>query len=132
MSEKVIGKFTRNLVCELTQEEFNDRASQLAALAGRKAELEQEQEVVKAGWKKREADIKSDWNHLSRVVGRREEVREVTCEAVGDYLTRRVTVYRRDTGLVVEERAMTEHELQANFDFSGAKKSSVVRLGEPN
>ena len=107
------GKFhTRSLPCELTEQEYKDRARELTdTMHDRdKIELERTEHAKTLKWK---MDRKTtEIQILARTVRTKEEDRQVQCEHQTDYEDAVVNVVRLDTGEIVGSRPMTHEERQ--------------------
>lgn len=104
---------TRSLRCPLTSEEILERADRAAHLLvdidAKEADLDSAKKQAKADIERLEAEHRA----LSGQIRDRAEYRNVVCDELHDYRTWKVTITRRDTGEVVDERAMTLAERES-------------------
>lgn len=107
---RVLKKLTVPLPCKLTDEEFRDRASQLAATLEDLNAEESRQEMLKREMKSAVAQLEARRDQLALTVSRCSELRQVEVEdrAVGELVERT----RLDTMEVIHTRALTDDERQ--------------------
>lgn len=109
---------TRNLKTVLTAEELASAAEELAQSTQAADRLEEEKKSMVSEFKARIEEAVARRNKFANIVSTKSEYRQVDCEIVLDYDTKRVTVTRLDSGEVVTERAMFEEELQRKLPMS--------------
>jgi hypothetical protein len=109
--------FTKNLVCVLTREEREQYSIDMANKLGERDHLEAEFDGVKKAWKGKLEDVDLAVSALSSKVRENRELRVVRCKRLFDYETKTVTEIRSDTGEIMEERPMSDTELQQELDF---------------
>ena len=100
-----------DLKCELTREELLEAGAKMADAAQRIAELESALASYKAQNKSEMEVEKAQTERLSDKIRRKYEYRPIKCLVEKDYQAGRVTVFRTDTGDVIEARPMTDDEL---------------------
>lgn len=106
-------RFQQTLRCELSREEVEKRADRAAHLVAeheqKQADLDNAKKQAKAELDRIEAEHKS----LSAQVRDRAEYRSVECEKTLDFRRWEVTVTRKDTDEVIQERPMSAAEREA-------------------
>ena len=141
-----IVQSTRSLRCALTQEEILERADRASHLLVDKQAKEADIDAAK---KQAKADIdrlEAECIALMGQVRDKAAYRQVVCDELHDYRTWKVTITRRDTGEVVDTRAMTlaeresaqeplpledgEGEAVSEFDLPGALDDTCDRAAE--
>ncbi len=106
------------LECELTQGEINDRARQVSALVEDYRKVEEKKKDAVKEWTEEMKDIRAAMNRLSIEANRGTEFRLVDVTHRPSFETRKMVTIRMDTGEIVEERPLTQDELQLTFpDF---------------
>lgn len=122
--------FTRNLRCELTQEELNTLARDAARLVN---EIDQKDEDQKAASKQAKAQIAeliATHRRISEEIRVGATHKPVRIERRYYYRTGQVVEVRLDTEKVINERAMTDRERQLDFDAlkqtNGNGKGEIV------
>lgn len=116
--EPKIVKISEELTCDLTEDEWRNRAKDLAS-AHQEAEAQEERK--KSITAELNADLKiakAKESKLAGIVATRSERREVTVELKYDYEQGRVIRTRTDTNEVISDREMTDNERQAELDLS--------------
>lgn len=108
----------RDLLCVLTQEEFDEAAAQMTDEMVKVQKIEQAQKIHAAKVKAHVAKRKAKVLRLRDLVHDRKEQRKVDCTALFDYTAGTVVVTRDDTGEVIEERDIKETERQMVMDFT--------------
>ena len=110
-----IEKVTEELSCELTPEEWNGRAHELAqAHSFTEATKERKKSVVA----ELNADLKiaeAKETKLSNIVATNQERRDVTVEITSDYEAGKVIKRRTDTDQIISTRDMTTMERQGGL-----------------
>ncbi len=102
----------RSLLCKLSKQEWQERASRLATVNQEIADEEARQQEQKAAMKARLATLDAERQTLAGVVVRHEEMREVECVVWHHDQPARVVTVRMDTNDEIENRPMTDFERQ--------------------
>lgn len=105
----------RNLKAFFTEKEKVSLAEGFAAEHSRKVHIENDFDSVK---KQYQTDLKRAEAEISSIAERLNtgwEMRRVECVETKDWRTGTITLVRKDTGEIVEERAMTGEERQAEL-----------------
>lgn len=126
-----ISRFTRQLPCDLTQDEIVQRARESARLAD---EIESKEEALKAHSsvvKAAIADIENRKRNLEVEIRNGQILREVECEQRMIYRTRLVQEVRLDTQTVIAERPMSEEETQLELDVVAPQNDAEGDNDEP-
>lgn len=105
----------RNLSCELTEDERNERARTLVDELGAKHKTEQRHKEQKVAMKAELTEHDSKIDRLRAAVATGNETRLVTVDDVADYERGVVDTIRRDTGAVVRSRPLKEDERQTTM-----------------
>lgn len=109
---RILKRHATILSCKLTDEEFRDRASNLAAtLEDIKAE-DSRHEMLKREMKSALSALEARRDVLALTVSRRSEMREVEVEDQANDKTGMVDRIRMDTGEIVLTRVMNDQERQ--------------------
>lgn len=106
---------TRQLPVNLTQEEVNIRALELARRLEEISDVQAEKTEAMAGFKARFEELDKATERLGRIIRSGFEYRDVQIEERPNHEKRVVEIYRTDTGDRVDVRAMTEAEMQADL-----------------
>ena len=123
---KVVTKQqTEYLKCELTKDEVAAAANNLAKLLDDYQALEAQLTSIKAEFKAKLEKCDADVRIKQRLVRDKYEHRYVECDVEYNYSTGTVKITRKDTGEIVEERAMTLGEKQMTIDFDSKKKEKA-------
>ena len=109
---RVTRRAVEAMPCKLTPDEFIARAQELAKCNEEIAAEESRGESLKQQLKSSLAAIEARRARLSSVVGHGEEVRNVQIEYTLDYTDGRALRVRMDTGEILEDRPMHDHERQ--------------------
>lgn len=111
--EKPVVKTTekRQLKCMLTDAELLEAGGTLAQAQQRIVELEAELQAFKDDNKGKVALAEAEMTRNSNLVRQKYAWRDVPCEVVKDYNYETVTIKRKDTGEIVDNRRMTDAEL---------------------
>lgn len=117
-------KTTRNLNCDLTEEEVSTYSNELARITTEQEGLEDEKKSVMSGYKDKIDRCVLDMRTLARKIQTRKEMRDVECRWTFDFSKARATLKRIDTLEIIEERAMTAEELQIELP-TGKKKGGA-------
>jgi hypothetical protein len=115
---------TRELVCQLNDTEVLERGEQMAACELRAQEIKNERKRVNAAL--REQTDKRE--QLAAVIEARKETREVVCRWEPDWKRKVWLLRRSDTKDALEERAMSEADLQQRLPL--AKAEAPVPIGK--
>ncbi len=106
---------TKQLPVSLTREELALKSDQLAAKIHEGKDLENDLSRVKADYKSRLEDNKSEIDKLACAVRDKEEMRQVQVIERRDEFHRSIETVRVDTSEVVEIRPMTVQEMQGDL-----------------
>jgi hypothetical protein len=105
-----------DLMCELNQQEVNDRAQQLSSTITRADEVEAEKKSSAKHYTEQLEALGGAIRRLSSVIRQRAESRPVTCAVLFHRPTTGTKrIVRGDTGEIVRDEAMTAYELQNNL-----------------
>lgn len=108
-----VRKETRHLRCNLTQDEFNEKAKQLAESNHNLRQLEEEKKLVTSDFGAKIAGAEAQISVLSNTVQSRYEYRMVPCEIfMHDPKNGKKRSVRTDIGETVGIEDMTAEELQ--------------------
>lgn len=123
----------RILAVPLTEEELAARARRMAELRGEVGRLEEAKKAAAAEYKGKIDRINADVDEIASEVraGSREE--GVQCAVGIDATGNNMVTVRKDTGAVIDVRALTPAERQGNFHFveGGAQDEEDEDDGEP-
>lgn len=97
--------------CPLTDAEIADAAQELVKARDEIAEKKKELADFKAEHKEEVSLIEARESQFAGMVRDKVAIRDLECEEVYDYQKEQYTATRKDTGEVVEDRAMTPAEL---------------------
>lgn len=103
---------TRELRCDLTPAEQQQRAEELAAKLGELDRAEEEKKASAQAHSKRITELRARVKELGRAVAARAEWRHIECEELVDRSRGEVRVTRKDTGEVIETRPWTSEDRQ--------------------
>lgn len=106
---------TRNLKCELTEGELLAYGKEMAEEEKKVEEAEEEKATVTKALGERIKYHSQMARNKAKLINNGYEYREVACDQTFDYPRGLVTITRKDTGDVIEERAMTADERQVGF-----------------
>lgn len=120
--------FKKKLPCELSDEEFRERAKELADVDEEIAHLEGEKKTAMEGFKNTIGGRVSRKLELRGIVQNNEEEREVECKWTKDYKGQELKLTRLDTVEQIDSRTMTQLELQGELDLDG--NGNVYHTGE--
>lgn len=120
------------LLTNLTDEEFNARARQLARAVQDVASLEAHQRDVKAQQKAELTKLEAERERLGLVVARCAELRDVRVQVMADDVNKLVITYRTDSGEEVRRREMrdSERQLPMFVEPSEAVEEPAVNTGD--
>lgn len=102
----------RTCKVNLTQEKVIKRGEELAHTVQLLAQVEAEKREVMSSMKAKADTHEKRITELSMAIQNGYEYEGVVCDSVPDYEGRKVFLHRRDTGEVIEERAMLASEAQ--------------------
>lgn len=109
--------FTKDLHCDLTNDELLSRSFELTKALNRDTLLDDLFVKIKKKWKEKLDDSKRHIAEITGVITSRRETRLVQCERVFDYVAFMVVEYRTDTLEKITSRVMTDEERQRILDF---------------
>jgi len=116
--------FTRQMSCELTDEERAKKGAQLGRaveeLAIAKSSAKQDAAVHKSAIVAQQKEVE----RLARILRDGAEDRPVRCQKIIDFRQAQVTVTRVDTGDVLEERGLHDYERQTELPEADGKPAS--------
>lgn len=105
------------LRCLLTTDEVALAANELAKQLDDLAIITAELTTVKAEFKAKAEKCKAEITIQQRLVRDKREHRNVDCDVIYNFTQLTVTVTRKDTGEVVENRKMSSSEKQMKLNF---------------
>lgn len=111
-------KTVKSLACELTEAEYTQRSERLVAVMGEIRDKEKEKKQVAKAYSEEIARLQHSVDELSDVLHNRREYRDVPCTVVTDRDKGVERLIRNDTGEQVNERKLTEDELQEKIEFA--------------
>jgi len=117
---------TRNLKCDLTEEEWAERSNKLAEVERDMRALEKQRKQVASDLKARKDAFDGQLGALAAQVRERAEFRDVDCRI--DYDGDEVLVVRADTETVVERRKALPAELQEELPIGDPPPKPEGRL----
>ena len=106
---------------EFTREELDEIANALTAALIERQEVEGQLETSRTQLKAKITAIQAQVDMLSSKHHAKYEMRSTECKIVQDYEASKITVTRVDTGEVIEERPITEKELQMSLSAASEK-----------
>lgn len=112
----------RNLSCQLTQEELEEKSEVLTGALMKIEELKEDLKLYSGGIKEKIKNHSATVAKLTKVVHDRFEQRDIDCEAEFDYKANRVTVMRLDTHEVFEDRDLAETEKQMQMQLENGEE----------
>lgn len=123
MSESIknLKTITKLLPCKLTDEELLGYGNDLATVIQDMATEEDRQVSLKQELKARLTDLESRRSVLSNKITRKEEVRDVEVEPSLDFDIGAYRETRTDTGEMIFERPINEHEQQEQIELTGTE-----------
>lgn len=110
--------FVEKLPCELTRDEKESKANEMAELIKVHGEVEIEMKSVAEGFKRHLKKLDQDITDRAEEVRTGVEHRLVECTERGRYRDNKVDVIRCDTGETVRSRPMTITERQDSLPFN--------------
>jgi hypothetical protein len=105
----------RDLITPLTEAEVQKYAMDLAKNTTTLAEEEDKKKSAMSGFKDRIDRLISESRILARKISEQQELRTVKCEWIPNFPIKKAFLHRMDTGEVIDERPLTEKELQMNL-----------------
>ncbi|NIO76302.1 MAG: hypothetical protein GTN69_10570 [Armatimonadetes bacterium] len=108
-------RFTRVLPVALTDEEIQARGLELAAKMNELDKIDLTVQAAKDKAKEDRKPIDKRIAELRRQLTAKAEDRQVQCEEVKDYGTKRAQTVRLDTAEVIDDRPLTSDELQGEL-----------------
>ena len=102
----------RFLKCDLTEAEILEFSSELAHKISDINEKEIDKKASAAQYKSEIDILQQTASSLARKVNEKAEYRDVECRATRDYDDNMFTVTRLDTGEIIENRPLRDHEMQ--------------------
>jgi len=108
---------TRSLKCKFTQEELDIMKTDLAAITSELRSKEEEKRAVASQFKSEIDGLVARTNVLADKINNGYEFRPIECDIDKDMDSKIMTVIRRDTGEVIEQRPLQDHELQSELNF---------------
>jgi DNA polymerase II small subunit/DNA polymerase delta subunit B len=124
--------FERDLPVRLTREELEARGQMLALKVDERAEIEVEAKAEAAEYKAQMGDTDKEIRRLSRIVRDKSEPRPVECFEHLNFAGNEVQIVRRDTGEVVDTRAMTDADRQRNLEEVANERATLSRFERPS
>jgi len=124
---------TRNVRCTLTDAEVLERADRASHII---LEIDAKQASIDNAKKQAKADIdalEAEHRAMMGHVRDKAEYRDVPCDAVFDFRDYTVTISRRDTGEVLDRRAMTiaeREEAQERLELEAAADNDADTIEE--
>jgi len=123
-----IERFRQNMRCELSSDELNDKAKQVAHKLSEKALRVEAAKSATAHLKAEIKQIDAEISRLSQEINDGATFREVDCERHFKYRVGSVVEYRMDTNTQTFERAMNASERQLELP----KPKAAAAKTEPN
>lgn len=117
-------KVTKNLECDLTEDELREFGLKMAVNLGEIAKAETQKKDSANVFKAQIDELSSDQRHLSRCIVSKTESRDVDCKIVYRFKDVEKDIVRLDTGELVETKPITASEQQENIDLKDSKKAS--------
>jgi hypothetical protein len=120
-------KSTEFLRHDFTTEERLEMGNNLAQAHNRLAQIEEEEQVMKAQIKDKKAGVEQSVGTLSRNLSTGFEMQNIVCELVWDSPNVGEVSYKRsDNGEIAKTRAMTEQERQLDLPLEEPKTEEAV------
>jgi hypothetical protein len=123
----IVKQFT----VDLTDAEVKEKGEAMAAIKRELNAVKAEKKDVNAGFKSRLDKLEADLTHLSGVIHAKKELRSIDCEWVRDDGRKRMVLVRSDNGQTVNERAMTDKELQTELPGTEAPAEETAAAAAP-
>lgn len=121
-SIRKLKTITKLLPCKLTEIELLNYGNELALTVQNIGTEEERQASLKQELKARLTALESKRSEIASKVARKEEYRDVEVEPMLDFLTEHYKEIRTDTGELVYERPINEHERQEQMDLAETDK----------
>lgn len=112
----LIYKEERELHCHLTEQEVARHSDMLASKMLEQREAEATLDSIKKDYKAKIEKIDAHINELLRKVSKKQELRTIMCEWSFNWPDGQKKLVRTDTGEVIAEDQIREHEQQRHFD----------------
>lgn len=107
--------YQKELPCHLTDHEILEKAKELAQTLITFRKTEEERKVQSQILKGKMDDMQKEVNRLQREINTGQEERLVDCIVVRDFERKRVIKSRLDTGEILSDREMADHERQVSL-----------------
>jgi hypothetical protein len=107
----IVKQFT----VDLTDAEVKEKGEAMAAIKRELNSVKAAKKEINADFKTKLDKLEADLTHLSGVIHAKKELRSIDCEWVRDDGRKRMVLVRTDNGQTVDERAMTDKELQVEL-----------------
>lgn len=120
---------TRQLRYDYTAQDKAELGQQLSQAIKKQGGLADELSTIKAQYKHREAEIVATVNALANKITTGYEMREVNILTITDLNRGLVIVKRLDTGEVVEERPVLDHERQLIMEVTKDSATDTLQQG---
>lgn len=124
-------KLIRELECVLMDSEKLHRAEELSRGLRDQRELDDTMAAKKAVWKKIAQELELKIKHFSIIVHSGKETRPIECREEMNWPLKTVDCYRLDTGELVDNRPMYEHELQQEFNLNPNARGASDAVVDP-
>jgi hypothetical protein len=108
-------KVVRNLTVKLTEAEWIECAEAMAKEQANWEDCDMERARAMAGFKSRMQEHEDNITRLAYLVRKRQKLTPVECQERLDFEAFKVSLYRVDTGEVLEIRDMTKDERQVKL-----------------
>lgn len=115
--QRKVETYTDSLRVDLTAEEVAERADRAAHMLVKIDEKKAEIKMERQKHAKALAGLEAEHHRLSGEVLSRSSYKKVVCKRTFDFDAKTVTETRDDNGDLLNERPMTDDELQVNFEF---------------
>ena len=99
-----------------TESELRDVGHRMASAIEQQESLENDKKLMTASFNEKIQGAKNNASHLSRCITQGYESRMVDCDVKYDYVAHVVRRIRKDNYETVDEREMTNAELQMEFE----------------
>lgn len=114
-NEPVFKHVSEELTCDLSHEEWRDRANQLSEAHRKTNQMKEDKKAVMASMNSDLKSAEAEETRLANVVATHKERRDVTVKVKYDYDLGLVTRVRTDTEEVIGERKMNDDERQSSL-----------------
>lgn len=115
MREEIVK---RELICQLTVDEWMQRATNLARANKQKEKLQAEASTIAKDFKDRIGGVSGQAKKLMSAVLTRAETRTIDCVWRQDFSAKQKFLVRSDTGDVIETQTMSAADLQTEMPIS--------------